>query len=225
MPLDTKKLPDTGGKKVEPIDAGTYPAIVAGLIDLGVQPQRPFKGQSKSPQHEIMITYELVTEFMKDEDGNELEDKPRHISERFPFHKLTAEMAKSTKRYKALDPHNKFEGDFSKLVGVPCSITVVQNYSQKTDRYYSNVSAVTPPMKGFQFPDLKNPPKVLDRDDPDMEVWEALPDFIKTIVTSGLDFSETKLAKMLEDKPPEPPKEKSSPAKKKKEDDDDEPPF
>ena len=201
MTLNANALPKTGGgKKFDPVDAGNYPARVAGILDLGLQPQRPYKGQEKPPRNEIMFTYELVGEFLKDEDGNDMEDKPRWLSETMGFFPLTADMAKSTKRYNALDPKGEGKGDFTKLVRTPCTVTVVHNKAMNGN-IYANVSAVTPPMKGMTLPDLKNPPRVLDRSNPDMEVWEALPEWIQNKIKEGLDFKGTKLYEVLSGKP------------------------
>ena len=79
----------------ELLEPGTYPVRVVQIIDLGVQPQRPFKGEQKPPVHQIQLTYEFVDEFLKDEDGNELEDKPRWLSESFPLYNLSSDRAKS----------------------------------------------------------------------------------------------------------------------------------
>ena len=73
MGLNAKKVAHTGGSKgpaQEPIEPGTYPVRVAQIIDLGLQPQRPYQGQEKPPAYEIMMTYEFLDEFCLDEDGN-----------------------------------------------------------------------------------------------------------------------------------------------------------
>lgn len=202
--LNANKLKDekkNDGFKIPDIEPGNYPARVAGIIDLGVQPQRPYREKEKPPINEIMITYELTSEFLLDEDDNVLADKPRHLSERIPFYPLTAELATSTKRYNALDPKGEFEGDFSKLVGCPCTVTIVNNKNKKTGKIYNNIAAVTPPMKGFTIPELKNEPRILDRSNPDMDVWGRLPDWIKEKIKGGLDYYNTKLATLLADEP------------------------
>ena len=144
------------------IEPGTCPARLVQIIDLGLQAQRAFQGKEKPPANEIMLTYELVDEFMKDEEGNDIEDKPRWISETLPFFGLFADKAKSTKRYFALDPNNDHDGDFAKLIGIPCNVTVVNN--SVGDKTYDNVAAVTTMRErdAAKCPDLVNPPKVFD---------------------------------------------------------------
>lgn len=196
MPLNANKVP-AKKSNIEVMAPGTYPAILAGIVDLGLQAQKPYNGQERHPVYEIVLTYEFVGEFLNDEDGNPDESKPRHLSERIPIHNLKAKKAKSTKRYYALDPEEKHEGDFVKLVGTPCTVTVVHNPKKGSDDVYVNISNVSSPIKGYPYPPLKNDPKVFNRDHPDMTVWEKLPEWIQRVIKEGLDFHSTELAKKL----------------------------
>ena len=74
-------------KRPDPVAVGTYPARLVQMIDLGVQTRRPYKGEAKDPIQMIRTTYELTTEFMKNEDGTDDTTKPRWISEDFPLYK------------------------------------------------------------------------------------------------------------------------------------------
>ena len=84
MALNAKRLKPTssGGiptQDIIPID--NYPARVVQVLDLGLQDGGEWKGKKKPPVNKIMVTYELVDCFCLDEEGNEIEDKPRWISE------------------------------------------------------------------------------------------------------------------------------------------------
>ena len=76
-------------KRPDPVAVGTYPARLVQVIDLGVQPRRPYKGEPKEPIHMVRTTYELTTEFMKNEDGTDDVTRPRWISEDFAFYPLS----------------------------------------------------------------------------------------------------------------------------------------
>lgn len=182
----------------EPLEADVYPARLVQVIDLGLQPQKPYQGQEKAPVAEIMLTYELVTEFMKDEEGNDVEDKPRWVSETLPFYGLFADKAKSTKRYRALDPTEEFDGDFAKCVGVPINVTIVNNVTG--DIVYNNVGNVAPmsTKKALACPELVNPTKVFDLDNPDMEVFNALPEWLRDKIKSNLNFQGSPLQQILD---------------------------
>lgn len=179
------------------IEADVYPARLVQIIDLGLQPQRAYQGQEKPPANEIMLTYELVECFMVGEDGQEIEDKPRWISETLPFYGLHADKAKSTQRYKALDPNEEHEGDFGELITYPCNVTIVNN--QKGDKVYTNVAnvAAMSAKKAANLPGLKNDPKLFDLDNPDMEVFNSLPEWIREKIKGNLNFKGSKLEAAL----------------------------
>lgn len=202
MALNSSKIKGggNGGNRVEQpvIDAGVYPSRIVQMLDLGLQNQRPYQGKDKPPANEVMITYELVDSFMIDEKGNELEDKPRWISETLPLYDITkADKAKCTQRYNAADPTNAFGGDFSQIVDVPVNVSLVHN--QQGEKLYVNVAniAAMRPKDAAKCPALKNPPKVFDLDEPDMEVFNSLPDWVQDKIKKNLNFNGSKLFDIL----------------------------
>lgn len=200
MGLNAKKAAG-GSDRVaqEVLEPGVYPARLVQLIDLGVQPQRPFQGKDKPPAQEIMITYEFTDEFMKDEDGNEIEDKPRWYSETFPLFNLKAERAKSTQRYNALDPEGLCGGDFTALAGIPCNVTLVHNVKDGT--VYANVANVGAmrPRDAAKCPELVNKSKVFDLDAPDISLFSSLPEWVQEKIRNNLGFKGSKLEGLLDE--------------------------
>lgn len=206
MGLNAKNKEFNGGNKkaIDPVEPGTYPARLAQVIDLGVQEQRPFGNEeAKPPVQEIMVTYELVDEFLLDDDGNELEDKPRWISETFPLYNLHSDLAKSTKRYYALDPKCVYDGDWSQLLGSPVMVTIVNNPGKgknegKVFEKITSTSAVRE-KEAKKLPDLKNDGKVFDLSDADtLDILLTLPQWIQDKIKSGLEFEGTAVANALE---------------------------
>jgi hypothetical protein len=198
--LNAKTVPSNYVQR-ETLEAGTYPARLVQVIDLGLQPQS-YLGEQKEPAPMIALTYELLDEYLKDEDGQDDLTKPRWITERFPLSNLRSQRAKSTARYNTLDPSGKANGDFSQLLGTPVNITIVLNPSKKDPtRVYENIGAVTT----MRLRDaekarvLVNPAVAFDTDDPDMEVWNNLPDWIKEIVKSNLRFQGSLLQKRIQE--------------------------
>lgn len=222
MALNAKKVPTNNGAprvEQEPLDPGTYPARVVQIIDLGVQAQRPYKGGEKAPAHEIMMTYEFLDEFCKNEEGEDDETKPRWLSETFPFLSLESDLAKSTKRYRALDPDEDHDGDFTKLIETPCVVTVVNNESN--GKVYNNIHGVSTmrPKEAAKAEGLKNPPKVFVLDDPDMEVFLSLPTWLQDKIKGNLRFEGSPLQTALEGHekgPTDKPKATPKPAAKKR---------
>lgn len=190
-----------GGTKQDAIEPGTYPIRVAQIIDLGLQPQRPYQGQEKPPAYEIMLTYEFLDEFCLDEDGNEDEDKPRWLSETLPLRSLKAEKAKSTQRYYALDPNEDLDGDFTKLVGVAANASVVQNAGKgkNVGKVYNNIQALSPmrAKDAAKAEELKNEGKVFDLDSPDLDVFNSFPDWIQDKIKSNLEYKGSALESAL----------------------------
>lgn len=201
MALNASKIKqESNFERPEPLEPGTYPARVVQILSLGLQPQPDYNGQEKPPKQELMVTYEFLDEFMKDkETGEELEDKPRWLSETFTMNSLESDLAKSTKRYFAIDPNKEYGGDWGQLAGSPVMVTIVQNESKKTGKIYENITGVSTmrSKEADKAPDLKNPPKVFDIDEPDMEVFGSLPQWIQDKMKDNLEFAGSALEAAL----------------------------
>ncbi len=200
MALNASKI--TGNKKeskfqMDPLEPGVYPTRLVQLIDLGLQPQRPYQGKEKAPAHEIMMTYEFVDEFLKDEEGNDVEDKPRWYSETLPLYSLEADKAKSTQRYYALDPDGKFGGDFTKCLGTPVNVTLVHNMNG--EKLYVNIAniAAMRPRDAAKCPELVSEARFFDLDNPTLEAFGTLSAWIQDKIKNNLNFKGSKLEKLL----------------------------
>lgn len=228
MALNAKKIPNTNsGPKAPPVEPGSYPARVVQIIDLGLHPQRAFvtngKSEEKKPAYEIMVTYELVDEFLKDEGGEDNLEKPRWISETFPFHSLEAERAKSTARYMALDPNLVYDGDWTQLLETPCMVNIVQNAGKgkNAGKVFNNVASISSmrPKEAARLAPLVNEAKYVSLDDDDVEKFLSLPDWIQEKITEGLEYEGTVLARALKrhkGKDEETPEEKADVVEKSK---------
>ncbi len=204
MALNARKIATSGkssGPKQEPIAVGSHDVRIAQIIDLGLQAQRPHMKEEKPPAQEILITYEFLDEFCVDEDGEEDEDKPRWLSETLPLRSLKAKKAKSTQRYYALDPNEDFEGDFTQLVGVPAVASIVQNAGKglHAGKVFNNVASLSAmlPKKAAKAADLKNPSKVFDLDEPDLEIFGSLPDWLQDKIKGNLEYKGSTLESAL----------------------------
>lgn len=179
------------------IEVGSYPARVVRILDLGLQAGQEFEGRMKPNANKVDFTYELLDCFMKDKDGNFDESKPRWISEDFPLHRPDADLAKSTKRAKAIDPTNSCDFDLTKMLGLPCMVTVGHRVSK--GKTYDKVLDVAP-MRASQAaaaPALKNKPILFLLDEPNMEVFNKLPPFMQDRIKGNLEFNGSKLQAAL----------------------------
>lgn len=198
MALNAANVPmgDGGGVKQEPIPVDTYPARVVQVLDLGLQPQE-YLGQEKPPRNEVNITYELLDIFIKDEAGKEDLEKPRWVGESFVLNNLKADKAKSTKRIMAIDPKGSCNGDLTKMVGMPCNVTIAHNIAKKNGNVYANVSMVSPASTRREYPELKNNPKIFDLSNPDKDIFLSLPEFLQAKIKANLEFPGSKLDRLL----------------------------
>lgn len=182
------------------LEAGGYPARLVQIVDLGIQAQRPYQGEAKPDAQELLVTYELSDEFLLDEDGNADTSKPRWLTETFPLFSLRAERAKSTQRMLALDPKGEAEGDWSELLGKPCTVTIVANAGKgkHVGRTFNNVAGLTAMRSkdADALAPMVNPGVVLDLDEPDMEAFSRLPDWIVARIEGGVHYSASKLAEV-----------------------------
>jgi hypothetical protein len=172
----------------EPIDEGTYPCRVVQIIELGLQPQRPHKGKVKPPVDMMMLTYELTDEFCLDKEGNEDEALPRWQSEDFPYYGVDCKTATCNKRLKAIDPKNEADGNWSQVGGNAVQVTFY--HKVKEDKTYVNVSSATPfrPKEVAAVAPLVQPVKIFDIDEPDMEVFYKLPNWLQNKIIDNLNF-------------------------------------
>lgn len=221
MALNAKKVKPVSNKPKQPnLENGTYPARLVQLIDLGVQAQRPYQGKDKPPAHIIYTTYEFCDEFMVDENGEPDEEKPRWLSEDFPFYSLDQDRAKSTQRYNALDPSGTHDGEWPELLGSPVMVTV-GDYTGG-DGVVRNKVLSTSAVRAKQvatLPELKNEPKVFLLDEPNMEVFQSLPQWLQDKIKANLNYQGSVLQKALEGKPAA--SKKAEPAKEEQDEEED----
>ena len=190
---------------------GVYPSRLVQVIDLGLQPQRAYKGEDKKPAHEVHFTFELCDTFMVDKDGNDIEDKPRWASTSLPLYPLFADRAKSTKLANAIDPDQKLQGNFGEMLGMPLNVEISTDH--KGDKTYVNILGFTKMREkdAAKLEELKNPTKVFDLDNPDVEVFNSLPDWLQKKIKGNLGYAHSKLSALLGDEgagKPEPREEK-----------------
>lgn len=227
MSLKANDSKNSSSPTVAPMEAGTYPARLVQVIDLGLQTQRPFKGEPKDPAYSIQLTYEFVDEFMPDEDGNDDLSKPRWLSEDFPVYPLSTDRAKSTKRYLAFDPDQDHDGDFGAIGGSAAMVTISQS-APKEGKVYNNISNVSAmrAKEAKSCPELVNDLKVFSLEDSSLDTFLSLHDWVKKKVVANLEFDGSRLDKLIQaheggsTSKDEPPKE--SKAKETETDDGDE---
>jgi hypothetical protein len=203
MSLIANDTPKTGSKypTMEALEPGSYPVRLVQVIDLGVQAQRPYQGKTKPDTREIHTTYEILDEYMNDEHGAIDYTKPRWIGEKFGFFPLRVELSKGTKRYLTIDPKAAHKGDWSKLLGKPCMVTVAQNEGKgrHLGRTFNNIAG-TSAMRPSEVEAAREAVSSLlyfNTEHPDMTVWESLPNWLQEKIKEGVNFNGSILHGML----------------------------
>lgn len=168
------------------IEDGTYVARLVQVIDLGQQEITDWKTKEfKGYGHRLWIVFEFPTEKITING----EERPRWQGREYAlsFH----EKSGLTKLVNALDPQGKAK-TLPELLGSPAMVTI-----GSTSGNNAKIENVVSLPKGFQVDDLENPAKALDLSEPDLEVFESLPDWLKEKITSSKDFEKTRLAELL----------------------------
>lgn len=175
------------------IEDGTYPARVVQIIDLGMQVQTDWQsGEPKTYDDgntvikpEAYVNFEFPTERIE-VNG---EDKPRWAGKQYVIssHEKAALMGLMA----ATAPGSNNVAD---ALTKPCTVTI-----GSTSGGNAKIINVAPLMKGFYVPELENPAVVFDFDDPDMSVWDKIPNWIKEKIKSATNYEGSKLSKLVEE--------------------------
>jgi len=210
MARNANNQAESGGgnsKQTHPALDGNHAARIVQVIFLGVQEQRAFQGTPKPPIDQIRVTYELSHEFMLDEDGNAQADKPLWQSETLAFHNSSVDLATSTKRFKAYRPDVSNPADFvwdDSLLGLPVQVVLKSREVTKgkhAGKTFTDVKGVSSKVQlpGYEQPELVNPAVFFDPadDDVDVEVFNALPDWLQDQIKGGLDYATSPLSVAL----------------------------
>lgn len=162
----------------ELIPAGNYIARCYQMIHIGTVPEE-YMGQKKMTP-KARIGWELPTELkvFKQENG----EQPCVISEEFSLYlNEKANLRKMLAAWRGRDftEDEAKNFDITKLLGVPCMLNIIHKPSKDGTKMYEKIAGVTPLAKGVNCPPQINPTLIFEHENPDMEVFNKLPDFIK----------------------------------------------
>jgi len=198
--LNARKIKSKSKFVEQPLLAvDNYPARVVQVVDLGLQDGGEWKGEKKPPANVIRITYELVDAFMVDKDGKEQEDKPLWLSEDLKLYSPDADLAKCNKRYKAIDPTEVFDFDWSQIIGCPCTVLTIHKESK--GKTYCNIGNVTPYIvskRNPELPEVQGNSSFFSLAEPDLEVFNSYPEWIRDKITGNLEFNGSPLQQALD---------------------------
>lgn len=170
-------------KPVSQPDVGTHMARLVGIVDLGHQPGFEWAGKEVPSAYKLRMTYELVNSEM--EDG-----RPHWVHEDI----TNSDNEKSTLAARVRTMRGSFD-NLTAMLGSPCMVTLVEgkNGYVKIDGQ-GGVGGVP---NGIPVGELRNNTFTFSLDNPDMEVFESLPEFIQNRIKENLDYPGSKLEKIV----------------------------
>lgn len=172
---------DNGGRDYKPIPQGTHIAVCNAVVDCGVQPGGRFK-----PQHKIYLRFEVPGERIEFEKDGAKQEGPMQIGK---FYTLSlSEKANLRKdltawRGRQFTPEELRGFDVSKLLGVPCQITVAHE-TGADQKIYANIIAIMGMPRGMPKPQAERPLLMYSPDD--TSKFDELPQWLQEKVQSAV---------------------------------------
>ncbi len=180
------KIENKGGDfKIPP--AGTHPARCISIIDLGTQ-EIEWQGKKKS-QRKIRFSWELPLELEVFGEGKE--PQPFIVSRDYTLSMFDAAALRKdleSWRGKKFTEKEAEWFDETKVVGKPCTLTLVHN--EKGGKTYANISGIAGVMRGVNYPAQINQTVVYNTSEGRNTTFMALPDWIKEKIEKSPEFRE-----------------------------------
>ena len=182
------KIKKKSGASVPPMEAGTYPAVCIGIVDLGEQYSEMFKKYSDN----LLIIWEIPSQTIEI-DG---EDKPRWLSKDFAaslheksgLHKMLVSWRGKAFTEKELTEDENGFMQFSVLdmLGTGCFLQVI--VEEKDSSSYNRITSVISLPAGMAPPTTETPLIAFDMDAWDDEVFNSLPEWIQDRIKKSTQY-------------------------------------
>jgi len=179
---------NSGGSNYEPIPAGTYLARCYSMVQIGTV-EEEFQGLKKWV-NKVRITWELPTELkVFNPDKGE---QPQAISKEFSLsmHEKSSLRAFLTSwRGKGFSEDEAKAFDITRLLGVPCMLSIVHEPGKKDpSKIYDKIASVSTVMKGVTMPDQINPSFEFTLENFEQGKFDSLPDFLKDKIRQSKEY-------------------------------------
>jgi hypothetical protein len=171
----------TGSNKdFKPVPQGSHMAVCWRVIDLGTQ-RWEYQGEPQIGR-KVLIAWELHGEA---DDGTPLttdDGQPLSVSKKYTLSlgkKANLRGDLESWRGKAFTEQELAGFDIGALLGQPCMVTI--KHETKGEKTYANVASVTrfPSALKDMKPKAKNPLQLFDVTDPNVAVYDVLPEWIR----------------------------------------------
>lgn len=172
----------------ELIPSGNYAARCYQMIEIGTVTEFVLGKQVTAKK--VRIGWELPTELkvFKEENG----EQPLVISKEYTLSmNEKSNLRKDLKSWRGKDFTEEEARcfDITKLLGATCMLNIIHKQSQSDPtKIYEQIAGITGVPKGLSVPPAINKLFVLSYDNFDMNVFNSLPDFIKTKMQGSSEY-------------------------------------
>lgn len=167
--------------------AGTHVARCYSIIDMGTQTSE-YMGESKD-LHKVRVTWELPEEraVFKEENG----EQPFVLSKDYTmslYEKANLRKDLESWRGRQFTEQELLGFDISKLLGVPCLLSVVHKTTEK-GKTFANISSVSALAKGMKCPEQINPNVEYSIADKDNAVFRSFPEWLQKKIEEAHEWN------------------------------------
>ena len=170
----------------KPIESGTYMARCFSMIQIGTV-QQEYKGEIKE-LNKVRITWEIPTELKIYKEGEE--PKPLTVSKEFTLslhEKANLRKFLESWRGKAFNEQEAKKFNISKLLGIPCMLSVIHKTS-KSGNSYADISSVSSLPKGMQCEPQINENFEFSFTPYEQYKFDLLPDWLKDKIKTSKEY-------------------------------------
>ncbi len=188
------KMKSTGSSgsfpSLDPIPAGNHIGILYQILEIGTTDVE-FQGETKK-QYKVSLTWELPDETheFEDKETGDMVTKPRVISKDYTLssHEKSGlrQMIESWRGRKFKDDSEAEAFDLQSLLGRACMIQI--NHTEKGDKVYANIGAITSLPKAIGTPPQYNDNRVLSYSDWDWNIFNSLPQWLREKIEATPEF-------------------------------------
>lgn len=173
------------GSTFEPIEAGTYPAVCYGLIDIGDQYSEKYGNWS----HNVIIMWEIPGEKIEI-DGKMVS---RTISKFFSVPpklgpKSTLRQALASWRGRDFTEQEMIEFDLRAVVGAPCLLSILHKIRKSDGQTTACVDSIMKMPKGMPVLQTTLDRVVFDIDEDPISAIDELPEWIQRYITNSRQY-------------------------------------
>ncbi len=170
------------------VPAGNYIARCYKMIEVGTVAE-VVMGQTKT-LHKVRIGWELPTETKTFDPAKG--EQPLVVDQEYTLsmsEKANLRKMLESWRGKAFTEKEAEAFDITALLGVPCMLNIIHKQNKAGTSSYEQIAGVTAVPRGFQVPPQVNKNFVLSYDAWNQELFDNLPDFIKTKMQGSLEYA------------------------------------